>query len=166
MATDRSGAVLASSSTAATAAAESQPATVALANGAFITTSTDAAGDGSGTRISAQQDRLGRLSVGDGFDDIIVGDPLFDTVDGGNGADMSLPASPKSLSPTRLPSGWALGHAEDQVVARAPEDGVVQLPALQQVFAAVARNISQLAILVDNGNTQVSFGSNAVLLYN
>ncbi len=69
------------------ATAQTQPASVALFNGAFATSWTDATGDGSGTRISAQTDRLGRTSVGDGDSDSIIGDDLSDTVDGGNGID-------------------------------------------------------------------------------
>ncbi len=70
------------------AGTQNQPAVAATRDGAFTTAWTDANGDGSGSRISAQQDRLVRKSIGDGAGNLINGDALRDLADGGAGNDI------------------------------------------------------------------------------
>jgi RTX calcium-binding nonapeptide repeat (4 copies) len=66
---------------------QNQSSLAALLNGMFVTTWTNAQGDGSGDGISAEVLELTRTITGDGAVDFIIGDELRDTIFGGGGGD-------------------------------------------------------------------------------
>jgi Ca2+-binding RTX toxin-like protein len=66
---------------------QNQSSLAALLNGMFVTTWTNAQGDGSGDSISAEVLELTRTITGDGAVDFIIGDELRDTIFGGGGGD-------------------------------------------------------------------------------